>query len=117
MAVPGSGVVLHEGRNRQIRRMAEAVGLEVVRLVRVRIGSLRLGDLPTGAWRGLSAAEVAALRGTAFEQTSGSRDRRAGRAGKSTVAERLARELGYFYFDTGVLYRAVAVRASTSAWT
>jgi 23S rRNA pseudouridine2605 synthase len=56
-------VVLHEGRNRQIRRMVEAVGLDVVRLVRVRVGSLQLGDLAPGAWRLLSAAEVAALRG------------------------------------------------------
>ena len=56
-------VVLHEGRNRQIRRMVEALDLEVVRLVRVRVGSLRLGDLEPGAWRRLSAAEVAALRG------------------------------------------------------
>jgi 23S rRNA pseudouridine2605 synthase len=58
-------VVLHEGRNRQIRRMVEAVGLEVVRLVRVRVGSLELGSLPAGGWRRLSAAEVAALRGSA----------------------------------------------------
>jgi 23S rRNA pseudouridine2605 synthase len=57
-------VVLHEGRNRQVRRMVEAVGLEVVRLVRVRVGSLRLGDLAPGAWRRLSAAEVEALRGS-----------------------------------------------------
>lgn len=56
-------VVLHEGRNRQIRRMVEAVGLDVARLVRVRVGSLQLGGLPPGAWRRLSAAEVAALRG------------------------------------------------------
>lgn len=56
-------VVLHEGRNRQIRRMVEAAGLDVVRLVRVRVGSLELGDLPPGRWRRLSAAEVAALRG------------------------------------------------------
>jgi 23S rRNA pseudouridine2605 synthase len=56
-------VVLHEGRNRQIRRMVEAVGLEVVRLVRVRVGSLWLGDLPPGAWRRLSATEVDSLRG------------------------------------------------------
>lgn len=56
-------VVLHEGRNRQIRRMVEAVELRVVRLVRVRVGSLRLGSLPPGGWRRLSAAEVAALRG------------------------------------------------------
>ena len=56
--------VLREGRNRQIRRMVEQVGLGVVRLVRVRIGSLRLGDLPPGSWRDLRPAEVAALRGT-----------------------------------------------------
>lgn len=56
-------VVLHEGRNRQIRRMVEAVGLEVVRLVRVRVGSLWLGDLAPGMWRRLTPAEVAALRG------------------------------------------------------
>jgi 23S rRNA pseudouridine2605 synthase len=56
-------VVLHEGRNRQIRRMVEALGLDVVRLVRVRVGSLELGSLPAGGWRRLSAAEVAALRG------------------------------------------------------
>jgi 23S rRNA pseudouridine2605 synthase len=56
--------VLREGRNRQIRRMASVVGLEVARLVRVRIGSLHLDDLPAGAWRVLSKAEVAALRGT-----------------------------------------------------
>jgi 23S rRNA pseudouridine2605 synthase len=56
-------VVLREGRNRQIRRMFEMMGLQVVRLVRVRVGSLLLGDLAPGAWRALSAAEVAALRG------------------------------------------------------
>jgi 23S rRNA pseudouridine2605 synthase len=57
-------VVLHEGRNRQIRRMVEAVGLEVVRLVRVRVGSLQLGSLPPGGWRRLSDVELSALRGT-----------------------------------------------------
>jgi 23S rRNA pseudouridine2605 synthase len=58
------GIVIREGRNRQIRRMAEQVGLGVARLVRVRIGPLRLGTLKSGAWRTLSGAEVAALRGT-----------------------------------------------------
>jgi 23S rRNA pseudouridine2604 synthase len=53
--------ILKEGRNRQIRRMCELVGLHVMDLVRVRIGSLRLGDLPEGKWRVLSEAERAAL--------------------------------------------------------
>lgn len=53
--------VLTEGRNRQIRRMCELVGLEVVDLVRVRIGPLLLGDLPEGKWRHLTPAERAAL--------------------------------------------------------
>jgi 23S rRNA pseudouridine2604 synthase len=53
--------VLHEGRNRQIRRMCEAVGLTVSDLFRIRIGSLVLGDLPEGRWRPLSLVERAAL--------------------------------------------------------
>lgn len=52
---------LKEGRNRQIRRMCELVGLHVVDLFRVRIGPLRLGDLPEGRWRVLTAEERAAL--------------------------------------------------------
>ncbi|GIU66492.1 pseudouridine synthase [Candidatus Phycosocius spiralis] len=55
--------ILQEGRNRQIRRMCEAVGLYVVDLVRIRIGSLMLGDLPEGKWRLLSASERQALIG------------------------------------------------------
>jgi len=53
--------VLKEGRNRQIRRMCELVGLHVTDLYRVRIGPLVLGDLPEGRWRPLTAAERAAL--------------------------------------------------------
>lgn len=53
--------VLKEGRNRQIRRMCELVGLHVVDLLRVRIGPLRLGDLPEGRWRALTGDERAAL--------------------------------------------------------
>jgi 23S rRNA pseudouridine2604 synthase len=49
--------VLKEGRNRQIRRMCELVGLHVVDLLRVRIGPLRLGDLPEGRWRALRPDE------------------------------------------------------------
>ncbi len=54
-------VTLWEGRNRQIRRMCEAVGLEVVDLLRVRIGALRLADLPEGRWRPLTEEERSAL--------------------------------------------------------
>lgn len=49
--------VLREGRNRQIRRMCELVGLTVVDLFRVRIGPLKLGDLPEGRWRALTPEE------------------------------------------------------------
>ena len=56
-------IVLDEGRNRQIRRLLAAFGIGVLRLVRVAIGPLALGELPQGQWRELSAEEVAALRG------------------------------------------------------
>ncbi len=56
-------IVLDEGRNRQIRRLLAAFGIGVLRLVRVAIGPLALGELPKGQWRELSAEEVAALRG------------------------------------------------------
>ncbi len=49
--------VLREGKKRQIRRMCEAVGLQVLGLKRVRIGSLMLGDLPVGQWRYLRVGE------------------------------------------------------------
>jgi len=53
--------ILREGRNRQIRRMCDLVGLSVVDLLRLRIGALRLGDLPEGRWRPLTTDERAAL--------------------------------------------------------
>lgn len=56
-------IVLDEGRNRQIRRLLAAFDIGVLRLVRVAIGPLALGDLPKGQWRELSAGEVAALDG------------------------------------------------------
>ena len=55
--------ILREGRNRQIRRMCEMVELEVIDLIRVRIGPLKLDNLPEGRWRMLTAEERAALVG------------------------------------------------------
>ncbi len=55
-------VTIHEGRNRQVRRMCEAAGMTCTRLRRVREGSLSLGDLPLGKWRYLTAEEVSALK-------------------------------------------------------
>lgn len=55
-------VTIHEGRNRQIRRMCEAAGMRCTRLRRIQEGTLRLGDLPCGAWRYLTAEEVAELK-------------------------------------------------------
>lgn len=54
-------IVLHEGRNRHIRRLLAAHGFTVVRLMRVAIGSLQLGDLAKGTWRELTPEEVAEL--------------------------------------------------------
>ncbi|MEO7916651.1 MAG: pseudouridine synthase [Dokdonella sp.] len=54
-------IVLDEGRNRQIRRLLAAFDLGVLRLIRVSIGDLVLGELPKGHWRKLSVAEAAAL--------------------------------------------------------
>jgi 23S rRNA pseudouridine2605 synthase len=54
-------IVLDEGRNRQIRRLLAALDVGVLRLVRVAIGRLELGDLPKGQWRVLSAQEIDAL--------------------------------------------------------
>lgn len=55
-------IVLEEGRNRQIRRVLHALGFEVLRLVRVAIGPIALGQLAKGKWRALQAHEVRALR-------------------------------------------------------
>jgi 23S rRNA pseudouridine2605 synthase len=54
-------ITLHEGRNRQVRRMLEAIGSKVLKLVRTEIGGLRIGDLPIGRYRELTPAEVILL--------------------------------------------------------
>jgi 23S rRNA pseudouridine2605 synthase len=55
-------IVLDEGRNRQIRRLLAACDLGVLRLVRIAVGPVRLGELAKGEWRELDAAEVSALQ-------------------------------------------------------
>lgn len=55
-------VTIHEGRNRQVRRMFDSVGHKVLMLRRVQFGPIQLGDLPRGAWRDLTTAEVEKLR-------------------------------------------------------
>ena len=54
-------VTIHEGRNRQIRRMCEAAQMQVTRLRRISEGGLKLGDLPLGKWRYLTKEEIANL--------------------------------------------------------
>ena len=56
-------ITISEGKNRQIRRMCEAVGLPVIKLTRVSVGSVMLGNLPKGKWRHLTEAEVNLLYG------------------------------------------------------
>ena len=55
-------VTIHEGRNRQVRRMCDLAGMRVTRLIRMSEGTLRLGNLPLGKWRYLTPAEVELLK-------------------------------------------------------
>ena len=55
-------ITIHEGRNRQVRRMCALAGMDVTRLIRIQEGMLKLGDLPSGKWRYLTADEVEQLR-------------------------------------------------------
>jgi pseudouridine synthase len=54
-------LVIRQGWNRQVKRMFEALDFEVLRLVRVRMGNLHIGELPAGRWRVLGEAEVQSL--------------------------------------------------------
>lgn len=65
VCVLGAGIIeitIHEGRNRQVRKMCEAAGLKVERLIRIAEGPLRLGDLPVGKWRHLTKNEIEMLK-------------------------------------------------------
>ena len=55
-------VTIHEGRNRQVRRMCTAAGMDVKRLIRIKEGALHLGNLPSGKWRYLTPEEVQKLK-------------------------------------------------------
>jgi 23S rRNA pseudouridine2605 synthase len=63
-------VVLHQGMNRQIRRMFYELGYEVKQLVRIRLGGLRLGEMPRGSWRPLTKSELSALRDESPQSSS-----------------------------------------------
>jgi len=65
-------IILREGRKRQIRRIAAALGHPVQRLIRERIGPLALDGLPTGQWRYLTEREISELKRSAFDSSTGS---------------------------------------------
>ena len=70
LTAPGAvRLVIHEGRNRQVRRMLEAVGYPVTRLVRTRIGPLADRRLKPGEWRVLEMEEVRALEAAALPRS------------------------------------------------
>lgn len=71
-------VTLYEGRNRQIRKMCEELGLEVIRLKRIAVGNVKLGMLKQGDWRDLNDDELRSLMASA--QISDSRQKRAAKA-------------------------------------
>lgn len=132
-------IALREGRKRQVRRMVSLLGHPALRVIRVGLGPLALGDLKPGKWRDLTEGEVRALREAAFHgepeaqggrpskgepQAPEAKERKPAplmpntvaidgpsASGKSTIGGLLAEDLGYLYFDTGVMYRAVAAVA------
>ncbi len=69
-------ITIYEGKNRQIRRMCEALGLELIRLKRIAIGDVRLGMLPQGKWRELNEQEIRALYSYAKRENTKERNRK-----------------------------------------
>lgn len=67
-------IVIHEGRNRQVKRMCEAVGHPVLKLTRTAVGKLTLGNLQSGKWRYLSQHEVKLVRGNKNGKQTGERN-------------------------------------------
>src|SRR5205085_1069548 len=109
-------VTLGQGMKRQIRRMFAAVEAPVRRLARIRIGTLRMGDMTLGDVRPLSAAERGQMeRLVQGDGPAAPTQQRGlvvtidgpGGSGKSTVGARAAEVLGYGFCDTGILYRGL----------
>ncbi|MDX1946306.1 MAG: pseudouridine synthase [Pirellulaceae bacterium] len=71
-------IVLNEGRNRELRRILARVGHKVVRLRRIAVGSIKLADLPVGAWRRLLPAEIESLLQLAREKRRGGKAKKKG---------------------------------------
>jgi 23S rRNA pseudouridine2605 synthase len=67
-------VILHEGRNQQVRRMFDAIGHSVIKLVRTRIGNLEEKNLKPGRWRKLNEREVKTLKGPHQTRTATKRN-------------------------------------------
>ena len=80
-------IVIHEGRNRQVRRMCEAVGHPVRRLIRTRIGPISDRTLAPGSWRHLTSAEVRALETAAASDGAPVGTRRQRRAGQAPPSD------------------------------
>lgn len=72
-------ITIYEGKNRQIRRMCEALGIELIRLKRIAIGEIRLGMLPQGKWRELSEQEIRSLYSDAKRQSEINRNKKGNR--------------------------------------
>ena len=81
-------IKIGEGRNRQVRRMVEAIGSEVMKLVRTAIGPIPIGELKIGTWRLLDTREIAALSAAAGINASPTRSGTSGRAQSSRAVRR-----------------------------
>lgn len=87
-------IVLYEGRNREIRKMCEALGLEVARLKRIAIGPVRLGMLPQGKYRELTKEELKGLFAEAKKEGRGKTDDRNTSHGRPAAGKGTARRPG-----------------------